>query len=34
LWICVGMAVFASIMYIRNYFKQVEKKQVENKTVS
>lgn len=34
LWICVGMAVFASIMYIRNYFKQVEKKQIENKTMS
>lgn len=26
LWICVGMAVFAAIMYIRNYFKQVSKK--------
>lgn len=24
LWICVGMAVFASLMYIRNYFKQVK----------
>ncbi|HPU21855.1 MAG TPA: CDP-alcohol phosphatidyltransferase family protein [Thermoclostridium caenicola] len=26
LWICVGMAVFASIMYARNYFNQVGKK--------
>lgn len=26
LWICVGMAVFASIMYIRNYLRQVNKK--------
>lgn len=26
LWICVGMSVFASIMYIRNYLNQVEKK--------
>ena len=26
LWICVGMAVFASLMYIRNYLKQVSKK--------
>ena len=26
LWICVGMAVFASIMYIRNYFMQVGEK--------
>ncbi|MCX7774041.1 MAG: CDP-alcohol phosphatidyltransferase family protein [Clostridia bacterium] len=25
LWVCVGMAVFASIMYIRNYFRQVGK---------
>lgn len=26
LWLCVGMAVFAMIMYVRNYLRQVEKK--------
>jgi CDP-alcohol phosphatidyltransferase. len=26
LWICVGMAVFAMVMYVRNYFRQVGKK--------
>lgn len=25
LWVCVGMAIFASIMYIRNYLRQVKK---------
>ena len=26
LWVGVGMALFAALMYIRNYFKQVEKR--------
>ena len=28
LWICVGMALFAALMYIRNYFRQVKKRKV------
>lgn len=31
LWICVGMAIFAALMYVRNYFKQVgRRKALEN----
>ncbi|MGI6123603.1 MAG: CDP-alcohol phosphatidyltransferase family protein [Acetivibrionales bacterium] len=31
-WICVGMALFAALMYIRNYFNQVNAAKEENKT--